>query len=180
VSTLPPAGWYDDGATVGVLRWFDGSAWTEHTKPTQPSIPAVEPAPTSTFGHLPTGRLGQSLNLADRVVEGVEYQRNRLDDALALRRRGFWLFGAALLILLVTGAIGIAMRGADTIWYVGAAGAAFLCVRAWRDYQNGTFRGAPALTTTSWVLAGAALVTALGVLVAGPVIAFSTLAQIAP
>lgn len=180
MSSSPAAGWYDDGATPGVLRWFDGASWTEHTKPSLPQAPVPVPpqAPASTFGSLPVGRLGQSLNLADRVVEGEDYQRNRLDDAIRLRRRGFTMFGSALVVLLVTGAIGIAMHGADMIWYAGAAGALFLCVRAWRDYQNATFRGAPELTTTAWVLAGVALVVALAVLVVGPVVAINSLAHL--
>lgn len=180
MSSLPTAGWYDDGATAGVLRWFDGSAWTEHTMPIAApvQVPVAVTAPASTFGRIPTGRLGQSLNLADRVIEGDAYKRNRLDDALKLRRRGFTLFGGALVVLLVTGAIGIAMHGADMIWYTGAAGAVFLCVRAWRDYQNATFRGAPVLTATAWVVASAALVVSLVVLVTGPVIAINALAHL--
>lgn len=40
----PDAGWYDGGVTPGVLRWFDGDGWTEHTSP-QPPAPPVLPAP---------------------------------------------------------------------------------------------------------------------------------------
>lgn len=33
VSTLPPAGWYDDPEHTGYLRYWDGSIWTEHRSP---------------------------------------------------------------------------------------------------------------------------------------------------
>jgi hypothetical protein len=176
---LPVAGWYDDGATPGSLRWFDGSTWTESTRPIapRPSVPATFAAPPSTFGRLPAGRLGQSLNLADHVSEGAAYRRNRLEDALRLRRRGFAQLGGVLVILLLTGAVGIAMHGADTIWYVGVAAAVFLGIRAWRDYQNATFRGAPVLPTSAWVMTGAALAVAIAVLVSGPIVAMTTLAH---
>lgn len=36
------AGWYDDRVTTGVVRWFDGTAWTEHTRPVE--APAAEVA----------------------------------------------------------------------------------------------------------------------------------------
>lgn len=33
VNTLPPANWYDDPQAPGQLRYWDGSAWTEHRAP---------------------------------------------------------------------------------------------------------------------------------------------------
>lgn len=57
-----------------------------------------------------------------------------------------------------------------TLWYLSAGGTVFLLVRAWRDYQNATFRDAPALPVLAWVGAGAALTAAVAFFVVGPVV----------
>ena len=38
-------GWYDDGVTPGVERWFDGTEWSEDTRPVW-----VAPVPGSPYG----------------------------------------------------------------------------------------------------------------------------------
>jgi O-antigen/teichoic acid export membrane protein len=123
-------------------------------------------------------RIGQSLNLADHVTEDVDYQRNRREDALRLRRRGFGMYYSALAILVVTGCVGIALGGVDLLWWIGGAASLALLARAWRDYQNATFRGAPELTRARWILAGAGLALAVAVYIGGPVVVVESLAHI--
>jgi len=38
--TIPAPGWYPDPHRAGMLRWFDGRAWTEHVAPL-PGVPLV-------------------------------------------------------------------------------------------------------------------------------------------
>jgi hypothetical protein len=33
--TATPAGWYASPTTAGVLQWWDGQRWTDHTQPTR-------------------------------------------------------------------------------------------------------------------------------------------------
>ena len=52
----PQAGWYADPYDAGVLRYWDGVAWTAHTQPALPlGLPSVEltpgaPAPRHRIG----------------------------------------------------------------------------------------------------------------------------------
>ncbi len=51
-------GWYQDGVTTGVERWFDGAAWTEHTRPAAGPVPAyAQPyaQPYAPHAHAPGG-----------------------------------------------------------------------------------------------------------------------------
>ena len=57
--TLPPADWYPDPAGSGRLRYFDGSAWTEHYSA---PAPAQQVAPAAPYGGgYPAGAQGYSM-----------------------------------------------------------------------------------------------------------------------
>lgn len=46
----PGPGWYDDGVTRDVQRWFDGRDWTDHTRPVPELSLAHAPAAPATSG----------------------------------------------------------------------------------------------------------------------------------
>lgn len=40
----PPAGWFPDPSTPGSMRWWDGTAWSEHVTPAAPAAAAAATA----------------------------------------------------------------------------------------------------------------------------------------
>ena len=41
-SALPPFGWYPDPAGTNMLRWWDGSAWTNNLERRRPEVQSAE------------------------------------------------------------------------------------------------------------------------------------------
>jgi hypothetical protein len=57
-------GWYDDGVTPDVERWFDGTEWSEHTRPVWVAPVPIAPAPpappaSAAYGVPHQGSFGQ-------------------------------------------------------------------------------------------------------------------------
>jgi flagellar basal body-associated protein FliL len=90
----PAAGWYPDSSQPGTERWYDGAAWTEHTRPTgAPAIPAP-PAPPAR----PTG--------ADADAVPAKKKKSK---------KGLIVAGSVLAGVLAIAGIGSAVNGgADT------------------------------------------------------------------
>lgn len=51
-SAMAPAGWYPDPAGTDQLRWWNGSAWTEHLEERRPEV-----QPAAGFTSHPTAAL---------------------------------------------------------------------------------------------------------------------------
>ncbi|WP_228992410.1 DUF2510 domain-containing protein [Streptomyces sp. DH8] len=93
MSHATPPGWYPDTGVPGLERWWDGTAWTAHTRPPAAAhaAPPRRPAPAAEFGP-PTP-------LSPRGPHGGSGGGNRTRN-LAIALSGALVLGAA-----VTGAV---------------------------------------------------------------------------
>lgn len=64
---LPPAGWHPDPSNPGQLRYWDGTAWTDHTHPTTVHSPGSHHESALSPGTTPTGS-GDSTSKLWRVA----------------------------------------------------------------------------------------------------------------
>lgn len=185
MSTNPPAGWYPDGVTPGVVRWFDGFGWTEATRPDPALIPQPRPAPGPTTvasgaTFLPDPHPVAAVatmpppRIASIVPEDPLLGRDALDEAVEEKRRAVRLFWWGLFPLLASGALAIAIDNVDLFWIGAFVLTCFIVGRAWRDHRRSVLRGARATSVAGWVLATLGLLVAVGVWGAGLVAAYST------
>ncbi|MFI6723862.1 DUF2510 domain-containing protein [Streptomyces atratus] len=91
MSTATPPGWHPDAASPGTERWWDGTAWTAHTRPIA-SVPQQSgpPEPVANAygngsGSAATGGGARVVALAVEVARPSVDGRQRITDRRALR-----------------------------------------------------------------------------------------------
>jgi Protein of unknown function (DUF2510) len=110
--TDAPAGWYPDPWNRSALRWWDSSAWTEHTTPTTPTTPAKLRRGYAAF--VEAALAWSALLLVLAVVLPV-YTVNSSHAGLQPRHSLVRVFGYRVLLLvalplLISAAVGALLR----------------------------------------------------------------------
>src|SRR6478735_4611015 len=111
-----PAGWYDDGQEQ--LRWFDGTAWTEHVQPlpapTPPPAPAAAPAAPATPAAAPAQ--APATAAATSSVIGTPGSHTAGDpwvEPTPIYRKPWFLIAAVVIVLALIGGAFAFAGGSD-------------------------------------------------------------------
>jgi hypothetical protein len=116
VSDTPPAGWYPDPQDANRQRYWDGTAWTEHTADGTPQAPASGTAAATTTSTGPDTWTWQSIiatifccNIlgvvgvlnAGRAEHAVRSGDVAAANEYAARARKWTLWSAGIMVLLI-------------------------------------------------------------------------------
>lgn len=110
-----PAGWYQDPHAPGLLRYWDGSAWTEHTSPVAPQQP-VQPQPSHQYDQGGQPYYPQSSQAGRQPYQQPFQPQEQFDRSVYGRNTGssgkkFVFMGAGVVGVLVLVALGAMVLG---------------------------------------------------------------------
>ncbi|MFF3176055.1 DUF2510 domain-containing protein [Streptomyces sp. NPDC057900] len=86
MSNATPPGWYPDTAVPGHERWWDGTAWTGHTRPYAAELPPYVPARSASPAGPGRGSGGGSSRIIAMVVAGAVVVGAAVTGAVLLGR----------------------------------------------------------------------------------------------
>lgn len=69
-TTSPPAAWYPDTNRPGFERWFDGTQWTDQTRPAAPAAPPAPPAPPAPLAEPSDGKKPKKKKKKGLIIAG--------------------------------------------------------------------------------------------------------------
>jgi hypothetical protein len=80
---LPPAGWYPDGVNDGVVRWWNGQAWTADVRQTPAAVQASVSTPTPVAQVLTRRELRERYTGTSDVSSGISFAATESSGASA-------------------------------------------------------------------------------------------------
>jgi Domain of unknown function (DUF4041)/Meiotically up-regulated gene 113/Protein of unknown function (DUF2510) len=98
---MTPPGWYSDPQNQALVRWWNGEAWTEHTKlvgatPSPPLVqqpPSHQVAPNPAGMHLaqgPVDLIHQQIQAAEARLNAIRGELESVEESIEIQSFGFY------------------------------------------------------------------------------------------